>query len=124
MDRSTATSLIAIVCSVLASTVGQTMLKLGLNRVPADGLRGAVPTLLAAARQPFIYGGLALFVGSVLLWMIALSRVELSWGYPLLGLSYITVTAVGVLVFNEQLSIQRLAGTALVLLGAILVARS
>lgn len=124
MDRSTVTNLIAIIFSVLASTAGQTLLKLGLNKVTEDGVSGAMPTLLAAARQPLIYGGLTLFVGSVLLWMIVLSRVELSWGYPLLGLSYVTVTLVGVFVFNEHLSLQRLVGTAIVLLGALLVGRS
>lgn len=124
MDRTVVTSLAAIVCSVIASTAGQTMLKTGLNKVTARGIHGALAVLVAAAGQPFIWGGLALFVGSVLLWMIALSRVELSWGYPLLGLSYVTVTLVGVFVFKEHLGIQRALGTSLVILGAFLVARS
>jgi multidrug transporter EmrE-like cation transporter len=113
-----------IVLSVALSTAGQTSLKLGLNQLTEDERHSWVSVLAAAPRQPLVYLGLALFVLSVLTWMTVLAGSELSWSYPLLGLSYVFVALSGWLVFGESLSPQRLLGIAVVLVGAFIIAGS
>jgi drug/metabolite transporter (DMT)-like permease len=113
-----------IVLSVSLSTAGQTSLKLGLNRLTEDERHSWVSVLMGAPRQPLVYLGLALFVLSVLTWMTVLAGSELSWSYPLLGLSYVFVALSGWLVFGEALTPQRLLGIAVVIVGAVIIAGS
>ena len=117
-------NLVAIVIAVAMSTTGQTLLKLGLDKIPMGQREHPLPLLLEAARQPQVVAGVLLFGASVLVWMVALARSELSWAYPLLGISYILVAISGWVVFGEHLSIYRILGIALVMAGAALVAAS
>jgi multidrug transporter EmrE-like cation transporter len=117
-------AVLLVIVSVALSTAGQTSLKLGLDRLGASD-KGSVPAfLMAIATNPLVILGLALFVGSVLVWMRVLADNELSWAYPLLGLSYVFVALTGWLLLGDRMTAMRVAGIAFVVLGAFLVARS
>lgn len=119
-----ARSLLLIIVSAALSSAGQTYLKLGLE-VSGSGRESTVIGFLRAAFTTWqVWLGLLLFASSVLIWMRVLSTAQPSWGYPLLGLSYVFVALLGWLVFQEQLGPARLAGIALVIAGAALIARS
>ena len=120
----TARSLLLILTSVVLSSGGQTVLKLGLDRLSEAEKSGLLSFVRGAFTTWQVWAGLAMFALSVVVWMRVLASSELSWGYPLLGLSYIFVALAGWLIFGEQLSLQRVAGIALVLLGAVLVSGS
>ena len=117
-------NLVTIVIAVAMSTIGQTLLKLGLDKIPMGRREHSVSLLFEAARQPQVVAGMLLFCASVLVWIVVLARSELSWAYPLLGISYVLVAISGWLVFGEQLSIYRILGIAFVVAGAVLVAAS
>lgn len=121
---STGRSLVLILASVVLSSGGQTLLKIGLDRLTEAEKSGVLSFVLAALGTWHVWAGLAMFGFSVLVWMRVLASSELSWGYPLLGLSYVFVALAGWLVFGEQLTFQRLSGIGLVLLGAVLVSGS
>jgi multidrug transporter EmrE-like cation transporter len=99
-------------------------LKLGLDGSGSGEEQALLGFLRSAFGTWHVWLGLTLFATSVLIWMRVLSTTELSWGYPLLGLSYVFVALLGWLVFQEQLGLSRLVGIALVLIGAALIARS
>lgn len=124
LDSVTTRNILTIIISVGFSAAGQTFLKLGLNNIPSAEKRSGAGVLLAAATQPLCWLGICLFAFSVLLWMIVLSRAQLSWAYPLLGLSYVLVVLSGRIVFGEQLTPSRILGTALVIAGAVFIGRS
>lgn len=124
MDSTTVRNIVTILVSVSFSAAGQTCLKLGLNRLGSDPNRSGLGVLVGAAMQPLCWLGLVLFGFSVLIWMMVLARAELSWAYPMLGLSYVLVTMSGIFIFGEQASFGRLLGTAFVLVGAALIGRS
>lgn len=117
-------ALLLILMSAALSSVGQLYLKLGLDE--SDSARAA--SMLDFVRFAFgnwrVWLGLVLFATSVIIWMRVLATAQLSWGYPLLGLSYVFVALLGWLVLQEQLGAVRVLGIALVILGAILIARS
>ena len=76
-----------------------------------------------AANQP-ILAGLACYVVSVVLWILALSRVPVSVAYPMLSVGYI-VNAIGAwLLFGESIGAQKLVGIGFIIVGVWLVARS
>jgi multidrug transporter EmrE-like cation transporter len=56
--------------------------------------------------------------------MLVLSRVEVSFAYPFLSVGYIVTAVAGYAVFNEQLSLTKIMGIALICLGVILIAGS
>lgn len=120
----TASSIALILASVVLSSAGQTLLKLGLDRGGAGQAEGAGGFLWLAFTSWQVWLGLWLFAASVILWMRVLAVSDISWGYPLLGLSYVLVALSGWLIFGEQLSTIRLVGIGFVLLGAGLIGSS
>ena len=76
------------------------------------------------AFNPYVIGGLLVLVFSMGLHLMALSRVDLSFAYPFLSVSYVLVLLAGYLWFGESINAARIAGVALICLGTLFVARS
>ena len=87
----------------------------------------AANTLVIAGRllssMPII-AGLACYVLSVVVWILALSRVEVSVAYPMLSIGYVVNALAAWWLFGENLSGARLAGIGVILVGVWLVART
>ena len=60
---------------------------------------------------------------SIVLWMMVLSRVEVSFAYAFSSLGCVLVTVMGMFFLKENISILRIAGILVVCIGIILVAR-
>ncbi|MBA5686193.1 DMT family transporter [Rugamonas apoptosis] len=115
-----------IVTGVLLNALAQLLLKAGTKSVGAIHLTmdNWFAIGLKVATQLPIIGGLTCYVLSVVLWIIALSRVDVSIAYPMLSLGYV-VTAVGAwYFFGEAVSVQRMAAIVVILIGVALLARS
>jgi multidrug transporter EmrE-like cation transporter len=115
-----------IVVGVLLNAIAQLLLKAGARNVGEIHLtlQNLFAVGLKVATQLPIIGGLTCYVLSVLLWIIALSRVDVSVAYPMLSLGYV-VAAVGAwYFFGEALSMQRLLSIGVILVGVALLARS
>ena len=56
--------------------------------------------------------------------LIVLSRVEISFAYPFLGLSFVLITLWGYFALGEAVTPWRVAGVLLICSGVALVARS
>lgn len=114
-------SLPLIVLSALLNTFAQVLLKTGLNKIPD------LPFwtwALRCAQNFFIGGGIACYGISLILWLLALKKVDISYGVPLLSLSYVLTTLAGIVFFKEPLSVLRIMGVILILGGIYCVARS
>lgn len=115
-----------ILVSVIAGAIGQITLKYGMTLTGQITLSAhdIVPTLFKIFTNPFIIGGLALYVGGTVFWLAALSRVDLSFAYPFASLSYVVMLTASWLLFNENITPLRLVGTLVVMLGVFLISRS
>jgi multidrug transporter EmrE-like cation transporter len=115
-----------IVFGVLLNAVAQLLLKAGARNVGEIHLtlQNFFAVGLKVATQIPIIGGLTCYVLSVVLWIIALSRVDVSIAYPMLSLGYV-VTAIGAwYLFGEALSTQRLLAICVILIGVAWLART
>jgi multidrug transporter EmrE-like cation transporter len=65
--------------------------------------------------------GFALYLLSALSWLIILSRVDLSFAYPLISIGYILIMVLSRFMFNEQLTTLRVAGTLMVCAGVFVI---
>lgn len=119
------TDFLLVLAGVGLNAAAQLLLKAGASAVGAisgwSGLRAAAPVL---ALHPGILGGLSCYVVSVVVWIVALSRVEVSIAYPMLSLGYVANALLAMWLFGEAVSLQRWVGIAVILVGVALVARS
>jgi len=87
-------------------------------------LENCGPVFLAVAASPYILAGLVCYVVSVVVWMLVLSRVEVSYAYPLLSIGYIVTAFAGRIFFDEAFGMTRWAGIVVICLGVWLITRS
>ena len=87
--------IVLILISVTLAAVAQLTLKAGMNHVndtlapQTFSFNGA--SLKALVQQPFVWGGLALFAVSAVVWLVVLSRASLSFAYPFASITYILI---------------------------------
>ena len=115
-----------ILAGVLLNAAAQLLLKAGTNSIGPFGFTpdNLVPVGARLASSPFIAGGLACYAVSVVIWIMALSRVEVSLAYPLLSIGYVVNALAAWYLFGEALTAQRLIGIGTIIVGVFLVARS
>jgi multidrug transporter EmrE-like cation transporter len=121
-----AATLSLLMLGVLLNAGAQLLLKAGTNRVgafafTAEALAQAAPRLVANGP---ILAGLACYVVSVAVWVLALSRVPVSVAYPMLSVGYIVNAVAAWMLFGESLSAQKVVGIGFIVVGVFLVARS
>lgn len=122
----TLTHLPLILLGVLLNAGAQLALKEGMRRVGHFEFvwANALPVGWQAATNPFIALGLAMYVVSVVVWLLVLSRVQVSAAYPMLSVGYIVNAVAAYYLFTEDLSPTRVAGILVIVGGVYLVARS
>jgi len=125
------TARLLIVASLVLTTAAQLMFRLGMQSSGLHELFSQageldLPGWLLSPAALVVIGGIACYGVSLLCWVVAISRFELSVAYPLLSLSYISVYAIAVYWpgFGEQASVTKLLGIGLIMLGVTLVATS
>jgi multidrug transporter EmrE-like cation transporter len=121
-----AVSLSLILAGVLLNAAAQLCLKAGTNAIGHFNftLDNLIPIGMRIAFQPWIIGGLSCYVISVVVWIMALSRVPVSVAYPMLSIGYIVNAFIAHFWFGEALAAQKLLGIGFIVVGVVLVARS
>ena len=116
-----------IISGVILNACAQLLLKAGTN-----ALGGAIhltmsnwfETFIKVVTQLPILGGLACYAISLVVWIIGLSRTDVTIAYPMLSLGYV-VSAVGAWMFlGEVISPQRLVAIGVIVVGVVLLART
>jgi multidrug transporter EmrE-like cation transporter len=115
-----------VLTGVLLNAVAQLMLKAGTNAIGAFEFSAAniVPVGWKIAMQPYVMSGIACYVVSVVVWILALSRTEVSIAYPMLSIGYVVNAVAAWYLFGEAVTATRLAGIGIIVLGVFVVARS
>jgi multidrug transporter EmrE-like cation transporter len=112
---------------VILNACAQLLLKAGTN-----ALGGAIhltmsnwfQTFIKVVTQAPILGGLACYGISLVVWIIGLSRTDVTIAYPMLSLGYV-VSAFGAWMFlGEAISPQRLVAIGVIVIGVVLLART
>lgn len=116
-----------LVVSVLFNVVANILLKKGV--VSFGGISSESSKLLSgltrAAYNPYIIFGLVLYGLSFLIWLRVLSFNDLSKSYPIFATCVFVLTTIGSVAFlNEHVSLTRILGIAIMLLGIFIVSRS
>lgn len=115
-------ALAILIVAILLGAVGQIALKAGINSL------GEKPSPLVVLRSIFtqwqVTAGFVFYGLSSLLYLIALSRLDLSYAYPMVALSYVVVTFLSWKFLQEPVPLLRAGGLAVICIGVIIVAVS
>ncbi|NTW58415.1 MAG: EamA family transporter [Nitrospirae bacterium] len=111
---------------VMLNAAAQLFLKEGMRRIGHFAFVWAniVPIGVMVAGNLFVLAGLLCYVISVGVWLLVLSRVEVSFAYPLLSVGYIVNAVAGYYLFQENLSLTRITGILIICVGVYFVTRS
>lgn len=77
---------------------------------------------LRALTAPSLWIGVACYVGTLVIWMRLLARMDLSRAFPISGLSYVTVPALAIPLFGESLAPLQVIGIVAICAGVALLA--
>ena len=115
-----------IMLGVMLNAAAQLFLKEGMRRIGHFEFVWAniVPIGFMVAGNLFVLAGLVCYVVSVGVWLLVLSRVEVSFAYPLLSVGYIVNAVAGYYLFQENLSLTRITGILIICIGVYFVTRS
>ena len=92
------------------------------GNLPAD-TPGKISFILALLLNPWVITGVASTFFAGVSWMLAMTRFEISYAFPFVSLNYILVLLAGFLIFGESFSLVKLAGTFLVIMGLLVIAK-
>jgi drug/metabolite transporter (DMT)-like permease len=115
-----------ILLGVMLNAVAQLALKQGMRTIGYFEFHmGDLTRMLrVVAVNPYILAGLACYILSVAVWLLVLSRVDVSYAYPLLSVGYIVTALAAWLFLGETVGVTRWAGIAVTCLGVWLITRS
>jgi drug/metabolite transporter (DMT)-like permease len=115
-----------ILLDVILNVTGQLSLKYGMTKIGNFTL--SMPTLppvfLKAATNIYVLFGLLCYGLGFMVWLIVLSKAEVSYAYPLISLGYVFTALLARAMFGEHLGATRLLGIFVTCLGVFLIARS
>lgn len=120
---------VADFCLISAGVLLNAFAQLGLKS--ATRVTGPV-SLTAAGWQQLtellaataLWWALAAYALSVVIWLIALSRVPVGQAYPLLSMGYVVNIGLAWWLIGEIPNLERIVGVAVIVVGVLLVARS
>jgi multidrug transporter EmrE-like cation transporter len=116
-------SLLPVFASIFLAALGQLTLKYAMMGSPL-AVSSPIEALRSILSRPFVYIGMTFYAGSSFLWIIALSRLPLSYMYPFTALMLVLITVAGAFLFHEPLNVWRVSGVVLICSGLLLIARS
>lgn len=122
----TSLSFSLILIGVLLNAAAQLLLKAGTNSIGhfAFDRANILPIGWRLATEPHILGGLSCYVISVVVWIMALSRVPVSIAYPMLSIGYVVNAIAAWWLFGEAVTPIRLLGIGVIIIGVFIVARN
>jgi len=115
-----------VLTGVLLNAVAQLALKASVNDTGIINLdmQSLLTSAASLATNLWLWLGLFCYAISVVVWVLALSRVDVSIAYPMLSIGYIVNAVAAWHLFDEPMSLGKMAGIGVIILGVYILARS
>jgi drug/metabolite transporter (DMT)-like permease len=114
-----------ILATIAFTVYGQMILKWRIAQfgpLPSE-LTAKLKFLVGLLFDPAIFSGFAAAFLASLAWMAAMSKFDLSHAYPFMSLNFVVVLVLSSWLLMEPLSLQKVAGVAIIVLGTVVAAR-
>lgn len=115
-----------VLTGVLLNAVAQLALKASVNDTGIINfdLQSLLTSASGLASNLWLWLGLACYAISVVVWILALSRVDVSIAYPMLSIGYIVNAIAAWHLFDEPMNIGKVVGIGIIIVGVYILARS
>ncbi len=119
------TPYIFIALTILFTVIGQLLVKSATSQFATfpKTAREIIPYLITAFTNIKLLAGLLSAVIASIMWMTALSMIDISSAYPFMGLAIVLVLALSPLVFREAVPWTRWLGVIIVCIGLWIASR-
>ena len=115
-------SYVFVALTIALSVYCQLVMKWQVNiegPAPEEGLP-IIRYIIRVLRNPWIASGWIAAIFSALTWMAALSKLDLSHAYPFMALNFVFVALLSGSLFHEPITMRRMLGTTIIVLGLII----
>lgn len=111
--------------NIALTTACQIVLKWRLNQMQIDfgQLSAAWQSAITLAKDVWIVGAVLGTLFASFLWILTLSKLDLSVAYPFSVLSYVAVVLISHFFLNEHITLPRMIGVALICIGILMLAK-
>ena len=115
-----------VLTGVLLNAVAQLALKASVNDTGIINLdmQSLLSSAGSLATNLWLWLGLICYAISVVVWILALSRVDVSIAYPMLSIGYIVNAIAAWHLFDEPMNLGKVVGIGIIIVGVYILARS
>lgn len=119
-------SFILIFVGVMLNAAAQILMKAGTNAVGhfEFSMANILPIGLKLATEWHIVAALFCYAFSVVVWILALSRVPVSIAFPMLSMAYVVNAIAAWYLLGEAFNPTKLVGMGVIILGVIIISRA
>lgn len=114
---------IYLVISICLGATAQVVLKKGVQAVGRISIETLIPNIGNILLSPYIISGIILYGSSLIVWLIVLSRMELSRAYPFVSLGYIITFIFGIVLLDEKMSQYKIFGLMFIVAGIFIMSQ-
>ncbi len=121
----TFSNLILIISSVLLNCVAQILIRKGMLSIGEISINFRQLYLHIGEMLVNVYLWISVicYFLSFIIWMLVLSKVEVSFAYPFLSIGYVVTAFAGYWLLGESLSVMRIVGILVICIGVYLISR-
>jgi drug/metabolite transporter (DMT)-like permease len=115
-----------IFTGVMLNAAAQILMKAGTNAIGhfEFSVENILPIGLKLATEWHIIVALCCYALSVVIWILALSRVPVSIAFPMLSMAYVVNAIAAYYLLGEPFSSTKLVGMGIIILGVIVISRA
>jgi multidrug transporter EmrE-like cation transporter len=115
-----------IFTGVMLNAAAQILMKAGTNAIGhfEFSVENILPIGLKLATEWHIVVALACYALSVVIWILALSRVPVSIAFPMLSMAYVVNAVAAWYLLGETFNPTKLVGMGVIILGVIIISRA
>jgi drug/metabolite transporter (DMT)-like permease len=128
MDKLLLLAFILVGVAIISGAIAQISLKRGVenlkDKYEINQLLNPINFAKALFTSPFLLIGLVLYIIGFVVWIAALTKLDVSFMYPMLALAYVLVAVLAAVFLKEEITLLRWTGIALVTIGAILLLKT
>ena len=115
-----------IFAGVMLNATSQILMKAGTNAIGhfEFSMENILPIGLKLATEWHIIAALVCYAISVVVWILALSRVPVSIAFPMLSMAYVVNALAAWYLLGEAFNPTKLIGMAIIILGVVIISRA
>jgi len=119
-------AIVILLASIFCAVCGQILLKATVTRLEGVDFASSkmASHLWKLLRAPIFYIALFVYFFSMILYLAAISKLDISLAFPMVSLNYAIILIYSKIFFKENVTPLRWIGVAVIILGVCLISRS